>query len=185
MKVVGAARRADRLEELAAAIEEAGCGDFEAVPTDLADAQSVRGLFEAAREQWGGVDVLVNAGGVGFAAPLLEADPADWQQMVDVNIVGLSVATKEAVEDMHAREGEGHIFHISSMSGHRVPGPGTYGFYAATKFAVRALTEGLRQELRLKKSPVRVTSISPGLVETEFSVGRKESPKPYILHPLH
>jgi 17beta-estradiol 17-dehydrogenase / 3beta-hydroxysteroid 3-dehydrogenase len=69
---------------------------------------------------------------------------------------------------MERRAAAGHVVHVSSMAGHRIPGPDA-GVYAATKFAVRALTEGLRQELRARKSPIRVTAISPGYVETEFA----------------
>jgi len=69
---------------------------------------------------------------------------------------------------MERRGVAGHVVHVSSMAGHRIPGPDA-GVYAATKFAVRALTEGLRQELRARKSPIRVTAISPGYVETEFA----------------
>jgi 17beta-estradiol 17-dehydrogenase / 3beta-hydroxysteroid 3-dehydrogenase len=72
------------------------------------------------------------------------------------------------VQDMERRGVAGHVVHVSSMAGHRIPGPDS-GMYAATKFAVRALTEALRQELRARKSPIRVTSVSPGHVFTEFA----------------
>ena len=83
--------------------------------------------------------------------------------MFEVNVLGLCVATREALSRMEC----GHIIHISSMSGHRVAGTGG-GFYAATKFAVRALTEALRKELKETGRKIRVGSISPGFVETEF-----------------
>jgi len=88
--------------------------------------------------------------------------------MLEVNVLGLSVCTREAVQRMRRRGiDDGHIIHISSMSSHRVP-PGS-GMYAATKFAVRALTEALRKELREQGSSIRVGAISPGYVETEFA----------------
>jgi NADP-dependent 3-hydroxy acid dehydrogenase YdfG len=88
--------------------------------------------------------------------------------MLEVNVLGLAIATREAIKDMERRGVAGHVVHVSSMAGHRVPGPDS-GMYAATKFAVRALTEALRQELRARKSAIRVTAISPGHVFTEFA----------------
>ena len=88
--------------------------------------------------------------------------------MFDVNVIGLSVATQHAVRVMRESTDKGLIIHISSMSGHRVP-EGTGSMYSATKHAVKALTEGLRRELRSLKSGIRVCAISPGFVETEFA----------------
>jgi NADP-dependent 3-hydroxy acid dehydrogenase YdfG len=88
--------------------------------------------------------------------------------MFEVNVIGLSIATQCAVEAMRSQSDTGLIIHISSMSGHRVP-DGTGGMYSATKHAVKALTEGLRRELRALNSNIRVCAISPGFVETEFA----------------
>ncbi len=121
---------------------------------------------ESARERWGGVDVLVNNAGLGYGSSLLSGETDEWREMLEVNVLGLCLCTREAVKDMRRRGGEGHIFHLSSMAAHRVP-PGS-NLYGATKFAVRALTESLRLELHEAELPVRVTSVSPGLVETEF-----------------
>lgn len=90
-----------------------------------------------------------------------------WREMLEVNVLALCVCTREAVRDMRERGDVGHVIHVSSMAAHRVP-PGS-GVYSATKFAVRSLTEGLRQELRALGSGIRVTSVSPGYVETEFA----------------
>ncbi|HJK93920.1 MAG TPA: SDR family NAD(P)-dependent oxidoreductase [Polyangiaceae bacterium LLY-WYZ-15_(1-7)] len=162
MKVALAARRKERLEALAAELPEALV-----VPTDLRDAASIDGLFEAVRERWGGVDVMVNNAGLGRLAPLTSGETEAWREMLEVNVLALCVCTREAVRDMRARGDAGHVFHVSSMAGHRVPGGS--GVYSATKFAVRSLTEGLRQELRELGSSIRVTAISPGFVETEFA----------------
>ena len=124
-------------------------------------------LFERARARFGGIDVLVNNAGLGRAAPLTTGDTAAWREMLEVNVLALCVCTREAVKDMRARGDEGHVLHVSSMAAHRVP-PGS-GVYSATKFAVRSLTEGLRQELRALGSAIRVSAISPGFVETEFA----------------
>jgi len=161
------ARRVDRLETLAAELR--GTGTAVALQrTDMRREDDVCRLVALARERFGGVDVLVNNAGLGHAAPLSSSPTEPWREMLEVNVLGLCIATREAIRDMERRGVAGHVVHVSSMAGHRIPGPDA-GVYAATKFAVRALTEGLRQELRARKSPIRVTAISPGYVETEFA----------------
>jgi NADP-dependent 3-hydroxy acid dehydrogenase YdfG len=130
--------------------------------------EDIRRLFAVARERFGGVDVLVNNAGLGRAAPLASAATEPWREMLEVNVLGLAIATREAIQDMERRGVAGHVVHVSSMAGHRIPGIDS-GMYAATKFAVRALTEALRRELRERKSAIRVTAISPGYVATEFA----------------
>lgn len=166
LRVAMAARRADRLTVLRDELRNAG-SEATVIPTDLRDEQQTLDMFRQVRERWGGVDVLVNNAGLGRRAPLMSAETALWREMLDVNVLALCVCTREAVRDMQARGTDGHIVHISSMAGHRVP-PSS-GVYSATKFAVRALTEALRQELHAAGSPIRVTAISPGYVETEFA----------------
>jgi NADP-dependent 3-hydroxy acid dehydrogenase YdfG len=119
------------------------------------------------RARFGGVDVLINNAGLGRAASLADGATEDWREMLELNVLALSICTREALRDMRARGDDGHVIHVSSMAAHRVP-PAS-GMYSATKFAVRALTEALRQELRERESAIRVTAISPGFVETEFA----------------
>jgi NADP-dependent 3-hydroxy acid dehydrogenase YdfG len=165
--VVLAARRRDRLDALAAEIAAAG-GRAVAQATDMRREDDVRRVVALAVERFGGVDVLVNNAGLGRAAPLFSSPTDAWREMLEVNVLGLCIATREALQDMERRGVAGHVVNVSSMAGHRVPGPDS-AVYAATKHAVRALTEGLRQELRAKKSPIRVTAVSPGYVATEFA----------------
>jgi 17beta-estradiol 17-dehydrogenase / 3beta-hydroxysteroid 3-dehydrogenase len=165
--VVLGARRADRLAALAEEIHAAG-GRAVAQPTDMRREDDVRRLIALAGERFGGVDVLVNNAGLGRAAPLGSGSTEAWREMLEVNVLGLCIATREALQDMERRGAAGHVVNVSSMAGHRVPGPDST-VYAATKFAVRGLTEGLRQELRARKSPIRVTAVSPGYVGTEFA----------------
>jgi 17beta-estradiol 17-dehydrogenase / 3beta-hydroxysteroid 3-dehydrogenase len=166
MKVVATARREDRLSELAGEAEGMG-GELLTVQADLRDDSHIDRLFSVVRERFGGVDVLVNNAGLGRRAPLMTGPAEDWREMLDVNVFALCLCTKEAVADMRRRGDDGHVIHVSSMGGHRVPQGG--GMYAATKFAVRALTESLRLELREARSDIRVSAISPGFVETEFA----------------
>ena len=135
---------------------------------DLRDEAQILGMFHEIESRFGGVQVLVNNAGLGHAAPLMSGDTALWREMLEVNVLALCVCTREALAQMRARGAEGHVVHISSMAAHRVPSGS--GVYSASKYAVRSLTEGLRQELREAGLPIRVTAISPGFVETEFAV---------------
>jgi len=174
--VVLVARRMDRLEALAAELRARGAA-VAAAAADMRREADVIGMVALARERFGGVDVLVNAAGLGRRAPLASAPTELWREMLEVNVLGLAIATREAIQDMERRGVAGHVVHVSSMAGHRIPSPDA-AMYAATKFAVRALTEGLRQELRARQSPIRVTAVSPGHVETEFAAifaGRPEA----------
>ena len=164
-RLVLAARREDRLEALASELNAPA--RVLTHPTDLRSISSIESLFETVRTQWGGVDVLINNAGLGRFAPLTTGDEELWREMLEVNVLGLCVCTREAVKDMRGRGDQGHVVNISSMAAHRVPGGS--GVYSATKFAVRSLTEGLRLELRAENSKIRVGAISPGFVETEFA----------------
>lgn len=164
MRVALSARRRERLEDVASRHPS---GRVLVCPADLRRESEIKAAFEQIRQAWGGVDLLVNSGGLGRNAPLTEGPADAWREMLEVNVLGLCICTREAVRDMKARGDQGHVVHVSSMAAHRVPSGS--GVYSATKFAVRALTEGLRRELREQGSAIRVTSVSPGFVETEFA----------------
>ncbi len=166
------ARRMDRLQELQNKLERMG-GDVLIHGVDLRQENQILAFFEAVRQRWGGVDVLINNAGLGHKQSLLDGETSAWRDMLEVNVLALCICTREATQDMRKRGGKGHIIHISSMSGHRVP-TGS-GVYAATKFAVRSLTEGLRLELRQAGLNIRVSALSPGYVETEFAAHYHQS----------
>ena len=155
MQVVGCARRVEAIPQHA---------NIQAYRVDLQHEDQILEMWGQIRATHGGVDVLVNNAGVALDAPLTSGRTEDWRRMLDVNVLALSICTREAVIDMRKRGNDGQILHISSMSAHRVPC--WSGVYAASKFAVRALTEGLRKELRDEGSSIRVCSISPGSVDT-------------------
>jgi len=171
------ARRAERLDALAAELRAAGAA-VATRRTDVRREEDVVGLVALARERFGGVDVLVNNAGLGRAAPVSSAPTEPWREMLEVNVLGLLIATREAIRDMERRGVAGHVVNVASMASHRVPGPDA-AVYAGTKFAVRAITEGLRQELRARRSPIRVSAVSPGHVETEFAEGFSGSSEVY------
>jgi NADP-dependent 3-hydroxy acid dehydrogenase YdfG len=160
--VVLGARRSDRIEALARALTANG-GKALAVTTDVTHVEQVQKLVDAAVKTYGRIDVMINNAGL-MPQSLLERLKIDeWDRMIDVNIKGTLYGIAAALPYMK-RQKAGHIINVSSVAGHRV-GPGT-AVYAATKFAVRALSEGLRQEV--KPYNIRTTVISPGAVATEL-----------------
>ena len=166
------ARRLQRLEDLQSQLESLGA-EVLIQAVDLRQESAILGFFDTVRKRWGGVDVLINNAGLGHKQPLLDGETEAWRDMLEVNVLALCICTREALQDMKGRGGQGHVVHVSSMSGHRVPGGS--GVYSATKFAVRSLTEGLRQELRQAELNIRVSSVSPGFVETEFAAQYHQS----------
>ncbi|XP_063235308.1 farnesol dehydrogenase-like [Bacillus rossius redtenbacheri] len=176
LKVVGLARRADRIEELAASLKDSP-GKLYAVKTDLTKEEDILSAFKWVKENLGGVDVLVNNAGVGKLDNLYDGSVADWKQMIDVNVLALSICTKEAIRSMKERGvDDGHIIHINSVAGHYYSSLPGIGMYSATKHAVTVLTESLRRELTKLNSKIKITSISPGGVRTEM-VARANIPE--------
>jgi clavulanate-9-aldehyde reducatase len=161
-KVALAARRADRIQELAKRIEADG-GRAVAIETDVADEASARAFIEGAREQLGGLHGLVNNAGVMLLGAVEGADTNQWRQMLDVNCLGLLYCTHAAIPIMR-EEGAGHIVNLSSVAG-RVASLGS-AVYNMTKWGVGGFSEGLRQEVL--HANIRVTIIEPGFVETEL-----------------
>lgn len=157
------ARRRDRIESLAQALTATG-GKAIAVATDVTDRDQVATLVDAAVEAFGRIDVMINNAGLMPQARLERLDIDDWDRMIDVNIKGVLYGIAAALPHMQ-RQKAGHIINVSSVAGHKV-GPGS-AVYAATKHAVLALSEGLRQEV--KPYNIRTTVISPGAVLTELA----------------
>src|SRR6266404_5433579 len=160
-KVVLGARGSDRLKALAARIADGG-GEASYAPTDVRRRDDVSALIKLACERYGKIDVLINNAGVMPISPLDDLRVDDWEQMIDVNIKGVLYGIAAALP-IFRKQGFGHFVNIASTAGHKtVP---NQSVYSATKFAVRAISEGLRQEAGDK---LRVTIISPGFVATDF-----------------
>jgi 3-hydroxy acid dehydrogenase / malonic semialdehyde reductase len=160
------ARRADRLAALADELESA---HGRAVRTATIDVRDRAAVFELAGGLADAVPhILINNAGLASGLqPFHESDPDDWDVMIDTNVKGLLNVTR-AIMPLMTRAGRGHIINIGSLAGHMTYPKGNV--YAATKYAVRALTEGIN--LDAAGTAVRVSSVDPGLVETEFSVVR-------------
>ena len=160
--VVLGARRADRLKVLADELTGRG-GKALAVATDVADHAQVEGLVDAAVQGYGRVDVIINNAGLMPLAPLEKLRIDEWDRMIDVNLKGTLYGIAAALPYMKEQK-SGHIINVSSVYGHKLGPHATV--YCATKHAVRALSEGLRQEV--KPYNIRTTVISPGAVATEL-----------------
>jgi NADP-dependent 3-hydroxy acid dehydrogenase YdfG len=160
-KLMLAARREDRLRAVSDEIEQAG-GTVTYRVTDVTDRAQVRRLADAALERYGRIDVLVNNAGLMPLSPLDLLKVDEWDRMIDVNIKGVLYGIAAVLPHMRSRK-QGHIINMSSVAGHKVfP---TSAVYSATKYAVRAISEGVRQE---SSGEIRSTNISPGAVATEL-----------------
>jgi NADP-dependent 3-hydroxy acid dehydrogenase YdfG len=160
--VVLGARRGDRIESLAAALSASG-GKALAIATDVTHCDQVKRLVDAGAQTYGRIDVMINNAGLMPQAPLERLKIDEWERMIDVNIKGVLYGIAAALPHMK-RQKAGHFINVSSVAGHKV-GQG-FAVYAATKYPVRALSEGLRQEV--KPYNIRTTVISPGAVATEL-----------------
>jgi short-subunit dehydrogenase len=160
--VVLAARRADRLAQVAERCRSAG-GEALVVPTDVADPRQVDALVATTVQRLGRVDVMVNNAGFGLTARVHETGEQDFHAIVQTNLLGVFYGCKAAAAVM-IRQKSGHIFNVSSVIGKR--GTPFHGAYCATKFAVVGLSDSLRVELR--PYGVRVTCVCPALTATEF-----------------
>jgi NADP-dependent 3-hydroxy acid dehydrogenase YdfG len=159
-KLVLGARRLDRLQALT---RELNLGTDAAVATDVTDRAQVKRLVDAAVAIHGRIDVIINNAGLMPHSPLERGKVDDWDRMIDVNLKGVLYGIAAALPHM-TRQKSGHIINVSSVAGHKAR-PGS-AVYAATKAAVRMLSEGLRQEV--KPYNIRTTIISPGAVQSEL-----------------
>jgi NADP-dependent 3-hydroxy acid dehydrogenase YdfG len=170
-KVVLAARRADKLQAIVAEIKASG-GEALAVTADVTAKADVDDLIATAHATFGRIDVLVNNAGLMAIAPMQDGRTDEWDRMIDINIKGLLYGVAAAMPIFQAQQ-SGHFINISSVAGLKVFAPGGT-VYSGTKFAVRAISEGLRQEVG---GAIRVTTIEPGAIDSElkFGSGHKES----------
>ena len=159
------ARRLDKLEAMEAELRDKGAADLFSFELDVQNRDKVEGTLSTLPDPWRSIDILVNNAGLSRGlSKLWEDDVQNWEEMIDTNVKGLLYVTHAVVPGMVER-GRGHVLNLGSIAGHLVY-PGGH-VYCATKAAERSITEGLR--IDLNGTPIRVTSIDPGLVETDFS----------------
>ena len=160
--VVLGARRVDRIQSLADELNAKG-GKALALATDVTNHDQVKKLVDSAVQKFGRIDVMINNAGIMPHSPLERLKIDDWDRTIDVNIKGVLYGIAAALPHMKQQK-SGHIINVSSVAGHKVTPNGAV--YCATKHAVRALSEGLRVEV--KPYNIRTTIISPGAVATEL-----------------
>ncbi len=164
-KLILAARRGDRLQTLATELHAAHGTQSRVVTLDVRDRSQVERAIQSLPSEWQTIEVLVNNAGLSRGLDkLYEGSIQDWEEMIDTNIKGLLYLTRAIVPGMVERN-LGHVINIGSIAGHQTYPKGNV--YCGTKAAVRAISEGLKQDLL--GTPVRVSAVDPGLVETEFS----------------
>lgn len=163
--VVLGARRADKLEHIAGEIYAAG-GKVEVVATDVTSREQVQTLVDTAVRVFGRVDVLINNAGLMSIAPLDEIKVDEWDRMIDINVKGVLYGIAAALPQFR-KQNSGHFINIASVAGLKVFSPGGT-VYSGTKFAVRAISEGLRHEVG---GSIRTTTIEPGAVDSELKLG--------------
>lgn len=162
VKVALAARREDRLRDLARRIEAEG-GTAQVIVADFTDEAQAQRAVRETEAAFGRLDILINNAGVMYLEPVAQADLARWRSMIELNLLGLIAATQAALPGMTARK-DGHVVNIASTAAH-VPNP-MAAAYSATKFGVLGFSESLRKEVH--KDNIRVTVISPGMAATEL-----------------
>ena len=173
-RLILAARRIDRLKDLAQRLHADHGTEVYPVELDVRDRPQVEATLGHLPEPWNAVDILVNNAGLSRGMEKLhEGSIQDWEEMIDTNVKGLLYVTRTILPGMVERQ-RGHVINIGSIAGHQTYPNGNV--YCATKAAVRALTEGLK--LDLVGTPVRVSSVDPGMVETEFSDVRFHGDRP-------
>lgn len=167
-RIILNSRSTEKLESLAQDLKEKYNADCYVMPFDVCDRNSAAAALKALPEEWQSIDVLINNAGLAIGVDKEhEGNPDEWDVMIDTNIKALLLMTRLVVPGMVER-GRGHIINIGSIAGDAAYPGGSV--YCATKAAVKALSDGLR--IDLVDTPLRVTNIKPGLVETNFSVVR-------------
>ncbi|WP_298912084.1 SDR family oxidoreductase [uncultured Nostoc sp.] len=164
-KLILAARRLERLQQLADTLSKDFSTEIYLLQLDVRDRNAVESAISTLPSAWSDIDILINNAGLSRGLDKLhEGSFQDWEDMIDTNVKGLLYLSRYVVPGMVSRE-RGHVVNLGSIAGHQTyPGGNVY---CATKAAVRAISEGLKQDLLGTR--VRVTSVDPGMVETEFS----------------
>lgn len=161
MKVILAGRNKDKLQNVANQLAQ---DSVKVVPTDVTKKEEVDELIKIAQQTFGGLDIVINSAGQMLSSKITDYQVDEWDSMIDVNIKGTLYTTQAALPTM-LEQSSGHLINIASISGFEVTKSST--IYSATKAAVHTITQGLEKELA--KTGVKVTSISPGMVDTAIT----------------
>ncbi|XP_015592765.1 farnesol dehydrogenase [Cephus cinctus] len=165
LQVVGLARRVEKIQEIAESLQDSP-GKLHPVECDISKEESVIAAFTWIKDHLGPIGILINNAGIAKETSLTEGTLEDWRAVFDVNVFGLCLCTREAVRMMRESKTDAAIIHVNSIAGERVPAVPGFSVYPASKRAVAALAQTLRHELT--GTQIRVMTISPGLVATDF-----------------
>lgn len=159
LQVVGLDKNLDRMQQYAdnVANKHSKTGNFVPLKCDMTNESDILNSFKFIEENIGPVAILVNNAGLISLNSLIDGDTKRWREILDVNILGLCIATREAIKQMKSNNIAGHIIHINSIEGHKVIFTPVTNIYCASKYAVTALTETLRLELNSIHSKIKVT----------------------------
>ena len=177
-KVILGARRLEKLEKIATDIKKNG-GEAEILKTDVTKAEDVVALVKKAVDSFGKIDVLFNNAGIMPLAPMAALKVNEWDRMIDVNIKGVLYGIAAAIPEFQKQK-SGHFINVSSVAGLKVNPGGAV--YSGTKFAVRAISEGLRQEIG---KDIRTTILSPGLIESELQFGSSDEQTSQLVQQVY
>nr|XP_022902752.1 farnesol dehydrogenase-like [Onthophagus taurus]XP_022902753.1 farnesol dehydrogenase-like [Onthophagus taurus]XP_022902754.1 farnesol dehydrogenase-like [Onthophagus taurus]XP_022902755.1 farnesol dehydrogenase-like [Onthophagus taurus]XP_022902756.1 farnesol dehydrogenase-like [Onthophagus taurus]XP_022902757.1 farnesol dehydrogenase-like [Onthophagus taurus]XP_022902758.1 farnesol dehydrogenase-like [Onthophagus taurus] len=166
--VVGIARRVELIQTISEQLKNAK-GNLIPFKADVTKEKDILALFEFVKTKLGPVHVLINNAGITRNTNLSDGDTSKWREILETNVLAPCVTTREAIRVMKKHAIEGQIIHISSVLGHYVAHIPNLNMYPASKFAIRALTETLRQEFLAENVPIRVCTISPGPTDTEIN----------------
>ncbi|XP_003705303.2 farnesol dehydrogenase [Megachile rotundata] len=169
VKVVGLARRVEKLQELG---KKLGKDKFYPIQCDVRKEEDILKAFQWTEKELGGVDILVNNAGVAVRSQILESPTEEYYKVIDTNLIAPAVCAREAVKSLKKRGSPGHIININSIAGHfaesiHLP----LGMYCPSKYGLTALGSELRHELIAGELKIKVTSISPGAVRTDMITG--------------
>ncbi|KAG7187981.1 hypothetical protein KM043_013937 [Ampulex compressa] len=177
LTVVGVGRRVELIRQLASRLTSER-GKLYPMACDVTKEEDILSVFRWVEEELGGADILVNNAGIIHSQPITDSTTEKLHEIMNINVIAVAVFIREAVKSMKKRKAKGHILNINSVAGHcaaiiRIP----LSLYPASKYAVTALTASVRNELSAAKLDIRITSISPGAVDTDMlfkAIGQKD-----------
>jgi NADP+-dependent farnesol dehydrogenase len=170
MIVIGLARRVEKIEELSEKVDESKGGKIYAKKCDVENESEILEAFKWVADEFKKIDVFINNAGVFISNFLVDSDSESYRKLFNVNVIAACICLREAVKLMKETSVKGHILIINSILGHRIPDISypAFGVYPATKYSLTALSQTVRQELSFLKLPIKLTSVSPGMVDTDI-----------------
>ncbi|XP_072380350.1 farnesol dehydrogenase-like isoform X1 [Diabrotica undecimpunctata] len=175
MKVVGLARNKQKLHSLADSLSSKKGGKLYVFQTDIAKEDAILTAFSWIRDNVGPIHVLINNAAVANLGLISESDTKSWTEVFQVNVIGLCIATREALKSMQENNIDGHIININSFLGHIIPTFQNANMYPASKHASRVIAEMLRNELAHLKKRIKVSTLSPSLTDTPMADNVREN----------